>query len=72
MKQLAQKARERIWLDLPIVLLSGETKQLRYVTGRELAELGGIYQAIAERVGPDNFVAEVLCERDVAELMRAP
>jgi hypothetical protein len=71
-KQLAQKARERIWLDLPILLLSGESKQLRYVLGRELADLGGVYQAIAEKVGPDNFVAEVLCERDVAELMRVP
>jgi hypothetical protein len=70
-KQLAQKARERIWLDLPILLLSGETKQLRYVSGRELAELGGAYQAIAERVGPDNFVGEVMVESEVKALLQA-
>jgi hypothetical protein len=70
-KQLAQKARERIWLDLPIMLSSGESKQLRYVTGRELAELGGAYQAIAEKVGPDNFVGEVMVEAEVKALLHA-
>jgi hypothetical protein len=49
--------------------LSGESKQLRYVTGRELGELGGIYQAVAEKVGPDNFVGEVMVEHEVRELM---
>ena len=71
-KQLAQKARERIWLDLPIVLLSGESKPLRYVLGRELGELGCIYQAVAKKVGPDNFVGEVLVEAEVKALLGAP
>jgi hypothetical protein len=68
-KQLAQKARERIWLDLPLMLLSGETKQLRYVTGRELAELGGAYQAVAVKVGDENMVGEVLVEAEVKALL---
>jgi hypothetical protein len=70
-KQLAQKARERIWLDLPIVLLSGETKPLRYVLGRELAELGGIYQAVAVKVGLENLVGEVLLEAELKTLLQA-
>jgi hypothetical protein len=68
-RQLAQKARERIWLDLPIVLLSGESKQLRYVLGSELAELGGVYQAIAEKVGDENMVGEVLVEAELKALL---
>jgi hypothetical protein len=71
-KQLAQKARERIWLDLPIVLLSGESKQLRYVLGRELAELGGIYHAVAKKVGDENMVGEVLVEAELKALLCAP
>jgi hypothetical protein len=47
----AAKAREIILLDMPVRLLTGEAKPLRYVTGRELAELGGVYQAIAAKVG---------------------
>ena len=70
-KQLAQKARERIWLDLPILLLSGESKQLRYVTGRELAELGGVYQAVAVKVGDENMVGEVLVEAELKALLQA-
>ena len=70
-KQLAQKAREHIWLDLPIVLLSGQPKPLRYVLGRELEELGGIYQAVAKKIGPDNFVGEVMCESEVKALLSA-
>jgi hypothetical protein len=65
------KAREIILLDMPVRLLSGEAKQLRYVTGRELSELGGAYQAIAEKVGPDNFVGEVMVEAEVKALLQA-
>jgi hypothetical protein len=67
----AAKARQLILLDMPVRLLSGEAKQLRYVTGRELAELGGVYQAIAEKVGPDNFVGEVLVEAELKALLQA-
>jgi hypothetical protein len=70
-KRLAQKARERIWLDLPIVLLSGESKQLRYVTGRELVALGVAYAKIAERVGPDEMLGERLTEAEVKALLAA-
>jgi len=70
-KALAAKAREVILLDMLVTLLSGEPKQLRYVTGRELAELGGAYQAIAAKVGPANMVGEVLVEAEVKALMRA-
>jgi hypothetical protein len=51
------------------MLLSGETKQLRYVTGRELAELGGAYQAVAVKVGDENMVGEVLVEAEVKALL---
>ena len=51
--------RASAWLVLPITLLTGKSKQLRYVTGHELAELGSAYRAIAERVG-DAMVGEAI------------
>lgn len=45
-------------LDLPITLMSGETKKLRFTTGSELAKLGSAYSRLAERVGADCLVGE--------------
>jgi hypothetical protein len=41
------------------------------VTGRELAELGGVYQAIAAKVGLGNLVGEVLLEAELKTLLQA-
>jgi hypothetical protein len=58
-------------LDLQVTLLSGESKALRYVLGRELAELGGVYQAVAAKVGDENMVGEVLVEAELKALLQA-
>jgi hypothetical protein len=71
-KMLAQKVREHIWLDMTVTLLTGKQKALRFCLGSEVAELGAAYGRIAERVGADCLVGEVLFERDVAELLRVP
>ena len=59
-------------LDMVITTVSGEAKTLRYMTGKELSELGGGFARIAERVGPDSdsMVGEVLCEVEAASLLR--
>jgi hypothetical protein len=65
------KAREIILLDMPVTLLSGEQKALRYVTGRELADLGAAYEKIAEKVEPDEMIGERLTEHEVRGLLAA-
>ena len=68
-KQLAQKARERIWARFADPALVRRVEQLRYVLGRELAELGGVYQAVAVKVGDENMVGEVLVEAELKALL---
>jgi hypothetical protein len=46
-KEIAAKVRQGVLLDTMITLLGGETRQLRFCLGRELAELGAVYGAIA-------------------------
>jgi hypothetical protein len=67
----AAKAREIIMLDLPITLLTGESKALRYCLGRELAGLGAAYGRIAAMLQPGEMCGERLVEAQVRELLRA-
>jgi hypothetical protein len=71
-KAIAAKVKATLLLDTVVTLLSGESKQLRFVTGRELAELGGAYARIAEKVGPECLVGEVICESEAKALLLAP
>jgi hypothetical protein len=58
-------------LDLPVTLLSGEVRKLRFVTGSALAELGSKYQKLAAAVPPEAMIGECLNESQVQELLRA-
>jgi hypothetical protein len=70
-RRAVAKVREAALLDLPVTLLSGETKQLRYCLGRELSELGTAFSRIAERVEPDEMLGERLTEAEVRGLLAA-
>lgn len=65
----AAVAKVKALVVLDTILPSG--KLLRYATGSEVAALGEAYQRIAERVGPNAMVGELLTEAEAAELMRA-
>jgi hypothetical protein len=70
-KAIAEQVVEKVAvavLDLPIVLLSGETKQLRFTTGAELAGLGSAYTRLAAAVPADVMLGEVLDDQQAAEL----
>jgi hypothetical protein len=69
--RLAAKVKERVLLDLPVVLLTGETKPLRFCLGRELGELGHAYTRIAEKVAPDEMIGERLTEAELKALLAA-
>jgi hypothetical protein len=56
-------------LDLPIMLVTGEAKKLRFCYGSELAALGSAYQRISAAVKPDEMIGERLCEREVRALL---
>jgi hypothetical protein len=66
-KEIAAKVK---MLVLDTIMPNGE--KLRFCRGSEVAQWGAGFSLIAERVGPDCLVGEVLCERDVAELLRVP
>jgi len=69
-KPVAAKVREFVLFDLPVTLLNGEQKALRFCLGAEIARLGSGYSRIAERVGPASMVGEVLVEAEVKALLR--
>jgi hypothetical protein len=56
-------------LDMPVTLLSGEEKPLRYCLGAELGQLGVAFSRIAEKVGPTNMVGECLTEAEAKVLL---
>jgi hypothetical protein len=58
-------------LDLQVTLLSGEVRALRFVYGRELDQLGAAYSRLAERVGAESLVGEILLDVEVRELLQA-
>ena len=47
-------------------------KTMRDCTGSEMAKFGKGYERIAERVGPDRKVGDVLDEEGVRQLMKMP
>jgi hypothetical protein len=69
-QELAAKVKEQVALDLPITLMSGETKLLRFCSGAEIARLGSVYSKIAEKVGADCLVGEVLTEAEAQALLK--
>jgi hypothetical protein len=71
-QKLATAARQQIVLDTMVTLLSGETKAIRFCLGRELAALGGAFSRLAAQVPADSMLGEVVVERELAELLRAP
>jgi hypothetical protein len=70
-QKAAAKVKQIAILDMTVTLLSGAQKALRFCLGSEVAELGAAYSRIAERVGADNLVGEILTSGEAAELMRA-
>jgi hypothetical protein len=56
-------------LDLPVMLINGETKKLRFTTGAELAGLGSAYTRLAAAIPPDAMLGECLTESEAAELL---
>jgi hypothetical protein len=68
-KAIVAKVREVALLDMPVALLNGATKALRFCLGRELAELGAAYARIAEKVEPDEMIGERLTEAEVRGLL---
>jgi hypothetical protein len=58
-------------LDLPITLVSGEVKKLRFTTGGELAQLGSAYQRLAAAVPTDVMLGEILSDQQPQELMQS-
>jgi hypothetical protein len=56
-------------LDLPSMLVNGEQKKLRFVTGGELAQLGTAYRRLAAAIPPDAMLGECLTEAEAAELL---
>jgi hypothetical protein len=46
-------------------------EQLRFCTGAEVAGFGAAFSEIAERVGDESMVGEILCEDEVRALLRA-
>jgi hypothetical protein len=67
---IAAKVKEQVVLDMTITLINGEQKKLRFTTGSELAKLGSAYSRLAERVGADCLVGEVLTEAEAAALLK--
>ena len=63
-KPVAAKVREFVLVDLPVTLLSGEEKALRFCFGAELGQLGAAFGRIDERVGPTNMAGECLTEAE--------
>jgi hypothetical protein len=49
-KEIAAKVKAALVLDLPVTLVSGEQKQLRYMTKAELNQLGGLYVQLGARL----------------------
>lgn len=68
----AKHQAKRLAAKLMLDLMMPNNKRLRFCTGAEVGAFGSAYAKIAEKVGPDNLVGEVLCEREAAEPMRAP
>jgi hypothetical protein len=64
-KEIAAKVKAALVLDT--LMPNGE--RLRFCRGSEVAQWGVGFSRIAEKVGPDCLVGEVLCEREAAELM---
>ena len=57
---------------LTLDLLMPNMKRLRYCTEREAAAFGTAYARLAEQVGPNGLVGEVVCEAEARDaLMRA-
>ena len=70
MQAIAANVKEQVVLDMTITLINGEQKKLRFTTGGELAKLGSAYSRLAERVGADCLVGEVLTEAEAAALLK--
>jgi hypothetical protein len=49
-RTIAGKVRVSLVLDMPVMLISGETKALRYTTKEELDQLGGLYVQLGARM----------------------
>jgi hypothetical protein len=67
-KMIAAKVKAALVLDMPVMLISGETKSLRYCLGSEVAALGTAYSRIAEKVPADAMIGEVVTEAECREL----
>ena len=68
-KRIVAKARQAILLDMLMTLPNGEQKPLRFCYGGEIEALGTAYQRIAEKVGKNAMVGEIMCESEVRALL---
>jgi hypothetical protein len=68
---IAAKVKATLLLDMPVTLLGGEEKALRFCLGREVAELGAAYTRIAAKVPADVMCGECLVESEVKALLCA-
>lgn len=70
-KRVRDKAQEYIKMTL-LYMLMPNGKLMRDCTGAEMSKFGKGYERIAERVGPDRKVGDVLDEEGVRGLMKMP
>jgi DNA polymerase II large subunit len=66
--EIVEKVRLAV-LDMTVMLVNGEMKKLRFVTGAELAGLGAAYTKLAAAIPPDAMLGECLTESEAAELL---
>jgi hypothetical protein len=70
--KLAARVKATLVLDLPVTLIGGETKALRYMTKTELDQLGGFYVHLGARLeAPSEMCGERWTEGEVKALLGA-
>jgi hypothetical protein len=64
-EKITAQIKERVVLDM--IMPNGE--RLRFCTGKQVAGFGAGFAKLAERVGADCLVGEMVCENEAAELI---